>query len=116
MDKNIPHTPAKRNFDCETDQIDNEYTTPKKYLKKNDPTKQKIKRLQKYKSQWEIEHGDWLINDPLNEYNGKCKFCGITFTVASAGIGQVCNIFSFFLYVHGCVCVFYFYGCIKYQN
>ncbi|XP_028159816.1 uncharacterized protein LOC114352418 [Ostrinia furnacalis] len=49
----------------------------------------KIKRLQKYKSQWEIEHGDWLINDPLNEYNGKCKLCGITFTVASAGIGQI---------------------------
>ncbi|KAL4702598.1 hypothetical protein ACJJTC_016074 [Scirpophaga incertulas] len=44
---------------------------------------------QKYKSQWEIEHGDWLINDPQNEYNAKCKLCRITFTIASAGIGQV---------------------------
>ncbi|GBP12665.1 hypothetical protein EVAR_10313_1 [Eumeta japonica] len=49
MDKNIPHTPAKRNFDSEKDQIDSEYTTPKKCVKKHDPAKQKNKRLQKYK-------------------------------------------------------------------
>jgi len=75
----------------EMDQIDSEceYVTPKKSLKKNDTTKPKNKRLQKYKRQWEIEHGDWLTNDRQNEFNGKCKLCGITFTIASAGIGQV---------------------------
>lgn len=87
--QSTPCTPTKRNLDSETDQIDSEYITPKKCAKKIDTTKQKTKRLQKYKSQWEIEHGDWLINDPQNEYNGKCKLCGITFTIASAGIGQV---------------------------
>lgn len=84
-----PCTPTKRNLNRETDEIDIEYITPKKCAKKIDTTVQKTKRLQKYKSQWEIEHGAWLTNDPLNEYNGKCKLCGVTFTIASAGIGQV---------------------------
>lgn len=100
---NTPHTPIKRNFNSETDQIDSEYVTPKKCLKTKDTTKQKNKRMQKYKSQWEIEHGDWLINDPQNEYNGKCKLCGITFTIASAGIGQVRKKTYFSVCV--CVCV-----------
>lgn len=107
MDKNTPHTPTKRNFDfdSETDESGSEYVTPKKCFKTKDTTKKKNKRLQKYKSQWEIEHGDWLINDPQNEYSGKCKLCGITFTIASAGIGQVRRQIFFFLCVHVCVCV-----------
>lgn len=101
MDKNTLHTPTKRNLDSETD----DYVTPKKNVKTKDTTIKKNKRLQKYKSQWEIEHGDWLINDPQNEYNGKCKLCGITFTIASAGIGQVRRQILFFLCVHLYVCV-----------
>lgn len=111
MEKN-PHTPTKRNLDGETD---SDYVvTPKKCFKKNDITKAKNKRLQKYKTQWEIEHGDWLINDPQSEYNAKCKLCGITFTISSAGIGQVRNFF-FSLYVHVCV-VCLGMGCMKYPN
>ncbi|KAL3269835.1 hypothetical protein HHI36_008893, partial [Cryptolaemus montrouzieri] len=56
MDINTPHTPQKRNFDSETDQIDRENSTPKICIKSNDPIKQKNKLLQKYKSQCEIEH------------------------------------------------------------
>lgn len=81
------NTPTKRNIDNETGQIDGEYVTPEKYLKKNYLMKQKNKKLQKYKNHWEIEHGDWLTYDPQNEYNGKCKLCGMIFTIASAGIG-----------------------------
>ncbi|RVE42963.1 hypothetical protein evm_012392 [Chilo suppressalis] len=87
MDENTPQTPTKpRKFEEEN----SEYVTPPK-KRRIDTTKVKNnnKRLQKYKSQWEIEHGHWLTNDPQNEYNGKCKLCGITFTVASAGIGQI---------------------------
>lgn len=98
--QSTPCTPTKRTFDSETDRSVSEYATPKKCLKQNDTTKQKSKRLQKYKNQWEIEHGDWLTNDRQNEYNAKCKLCGTTFTIASAGIGQASrkNIF-FCLYV-----------------
>lgn len=115
-----PHTPTKRNFNSEMDQTDDECVTPKKCLKINDTTKkgtkQKNKRLQKYKSQWENEHGDWLINDPQNEYNGKCKLCGTTFTIASAGIGQVRLFYFICVCASVCVFVWYWYGCIKYPS
>ncbi|CAH0698534.1 unnamed protein product [Spodoptera exigua] len=65
---------------------DSDCSIPKKCLKKMN-TKQ-TKRRQKYKSLWEKEHGAWLTNDPQNEYNAKCKLCGVIFAIASAGIGQ----------------------------
>lgn len=58
---------------------DSDCSTPKKCLKKMN-TKQ-TKRRQKYKSLWEKEHGAWLTNDPQNEYNAKCKLCGVIFAM-----------------------------------
>lgn len=89
-EQSTPCTPTKRDL-SESHEIDSdsECVTPKKCIKKIDTTKQKTKRLQKYKIQWEVEYGAWLTNDSQNAYNGKCKVCGITFTIASAGIGQV---------------------------
>lgn len=87
MDLCKQNTPTKRNFDNGKADIEN--GIPKKHVKKMDSMKAKNKRLQKYKNQWENEQGNWLTNDPQNQYNGKCKLCGTEFTVASAGIGQV---------------------------
>lgn len=86
--QSVPCISTKRretqlNSDCE----DN-YNTPEK-IPRNMDTKQNTKRMQKYKTIWENEYGAWLTKDPQNEYNGKCKLCGVTFTIASGGIGQV---------------------------
>lgn len=85
-------TPTKRSFNDRNNSDSDEsteITTPEKRIKTRDTLKLKKKRIQKYKKQWELEFGSWLTNDPLNECNGKCKICGVIFTVGSAGIGQV---------------------------
>ena len=48
----------------------------------------KSKRLQKYKSEWEKVY-DWLHGDSHSQFNAKCKICNISFTIGTAGIGQV---------------------------
>lgn len=55
--------PTKRNFDSKSDQLNSEEMI-----------------LQKKRILKGIEHGNSLINDPQNEYNGKLKLCGLTFT------------------------------------
>lgn len=69
------------------DMVREEYSTPKKRKVVDSSSRQK-KRLQKYKNQWEKNY-TWLKKDPLNKLNAKCKVCGVSFTIASAGIGQV---------------------------
>lgn len=69
------------------DMVREKYSTPKKRKVVDSSSRQK-KRLQKYKNQWEKDY-IWLKKDPLNKLNVKCKACGVSFTIALAGIGQV---------------------------
>lgn len=56
-------------------------TPPKKKERKE-------KRLQKYKSKWESDY-QWCKEDINNKYGAKCTICGISFSIAGSGIGQV---------------------------
>lgn len=82
-------TPKKRTQESDQlEELDGDYNNTPTKCSKTKNTKQ-VKRRQKYRSLWEKEYGSWLTDDPQNEFNGKCKLCGVTFTIASAGIGQV---------------------------
>lgn len=61
------------------------------------PKKAKISKvLQKYKPEWEKKF-NWITSDFQNKSNAKCITCGVSFTISSAGIGQVCFVN---VYVH----------------
>lgn len=65
------------------------------------PKKTKIskpKLLQKYKPEWEKQY-EWIKSDPQNKNGARCILCTVNFTIGSAGIGQVNELFN----IHLCV-------------
>lgn len=65
-------------MECDSDDVS--CTRPKKKQRKE-------KRLQKYKTEWESNY-QWC-KDANKKYGAKCTLCGISFSIAGSGIGQV---------------------------